>query len=94
MSKVLVAEYRGVSIFKIPDSIDLKDKTVVSDYTVKWDKLYITFVDSKREQLVIVPSSSDDIDYKYPNDESIQLVEDLDDDYKQSIMSDNEEEDE
>ena len=95
MSKVLVAEYRGMSLFKIPKDINLEDKTMVKDYGVKWDKLYIEFVDTTREELIIKASSSDDIDYKYPNETSIQLVEDLEDDYRQSLSdyeSDEEEE--
>jgi hypothetical protein len=94
MAKVLIAEYRGVSIFKIPKGLDLEDKTIVSSYYVKWDKLYVNFVDTTKDELVIEYSASDDIIYRHPHSERITLVEDLDDVEKQLIWDTDDEDEE
>jgi len=62
--------YAPASIFKIPKTIDLEDKTVVKGYWVKYDTLYIEFVDTTRETLLIEPymSATETQDYKHPQE--------------------------
>ncbi len=43
--KVVVATYTIESVFKIPKGLDLEDKTIVKQWYVKWDTLYIEKVD-------------------------------------------------
>jgi flagellar biosynthesis GTPase FlhF len=41
--QVFVARYIQEVVYKLPDNLDLKDKTVVKDYWVKWNTLYIEY---------------------------------------------------
>ncbi len=42
--KIVVATYwRPNSIFKIPENLDLEDSTIVEEWWVKFNKLYITY---------------------------------------------------
>ena len=70
--------YAPSSIFKIPKTIDLEDKTVVKGYWVKYDTLYIEFVDTTREVLEIQPylPASEAQDYKHPQELEIVDAED------------------
>ena len=70
--------YAPSSIFKIPKTIDLGDKTVVKGYWVKYDTLYIEFVDTTREVLEIQPclAASESQDYKHPQELEIVDAED------------------
>ena len=73
--KVVVATYMPPqSVFKIPKNIDLEDKSIVKDWGVKWDKLYICQVKDD-EELIIEPyyrADDEQIDLKYANDTTIQ----------------------
>lgn len=78
--KVIRAWYVSpVSVFKIPKTIDIEDVTVVKGYWVKYDKLYIEFVDSSKDVLVVEPlenyhaKNSFDTDFKNP--EFIQVAD-------------------
>jgi len=44
--QTVVASYTTDAVFKIPDGLDLEDKTVVQDWRTKYGKLYITYVNS------------------------------------------------
>ena len=70
--------YAPSSIFKIPKTIDLGDKAVVKGYWVKYDTLYIEFVDPTREELVIQPylPASEAQDYKHPQELEVVDAED------------------
>lgn len=76
MSKVIRANYfPPMSIFKIPKTIDIEDKTLVKGYWVKYETLYIEFVDTTRETLEIEPyisATDDNGDFKYPENIKIE----------------------
>ena len=68
--KIVVASYTTEGVFKIPDALDLEDKTVVQDWRTKYGNLYITYVNSD-EELEIEPVWDVEIDCKYSSDEVI-----------------------
>ena len=70
--KVVATIYQG-GVFKIPDNLDLEDKSVVSEWFVKWNILYINYADGKKEN--IEPYMDYQDDYKFPNE---TLIEDED----------------
>jgi hypothetical protein len=41
--KVLAARYSDESIYKLPNNLDLEDKSVVKEYWVKWGELFISY---------------------------------------------------
>ena len=69
MSKVLVAQYKCESIFKIPDGIDLKDHK----WYVRYNVLHIILADDT--ELDIEPENRD-CDFKSPDETSIENEED------------------
>jgi len=80
--KIVVASYTTEAVFKIPDGLDLEDKTVVQDWRTKYGKLYITYVNS--EELLEIDSEWDtEIDYKYSSDEVIMDADEFHIDYEQ-----------
>jgi hypothetical protein len=72
--QIVVASYTTEAVFKIPDGVDLEDKTVVSSWGTKYARLYIYYVNSD-EELEIEPEWETEIDYKYSSDE---IIEDAD----------------
>jgi len=46
---VVRVTYLTESIFKIPDGLDLSDKSIVKEWFVKWDELHIRYVDGRKE---------------------------------------------
>lgn len=74
--KVVVATYSPQSVFKIPKNIDLEDESIVKDWGVKWDILYITLVKDD-EELRIEPHyyANEQIDLKYATDTTIEDAE-------------------
>ena len=92
MSKVIRANYfPPMSIFKIPKTIDIEDKTLVKGYWVKYETLYIEFVDTTKETLEIEPyisATDENGDFKYPENIKIQ------DAYEYGISDSEEEEEE
>ena len=86
MPKVVVAKYTTSALFIVPKGIDLEDKTQVKDWETKYATLYIYFVDSTREPLVIEAEFEPQIEYKYPNEEMIE------DGYNYGYSDDEEEE--
>jgi hypothetical protein len=81
--------YPPASVFKIPKTIDIEDKSVVKGYWVKYDQLYIVFVDESKDMLIIEAhlSASESQDYKHP--ENLEVV-----DADEEGISDDEEEEE
>ena len=67
--KIVSAEYSCGSEFKIPDNVDLNNKQQVKSWGVKWNTLYIEYVDGIIED--IQPVYDAEIDYKYPTMEEI-----------------------
>jgi len=63
------------AIFKIPDGLDLEDKSVVADWGVKYGVLHIKYVDGRKEKIgwSIDPS---DFDYKWAEDMAIENADD------------------
>ena len=71
--KVLRANYYPPEhVFKIPNNLDLEDKSVIESWGVKWGKLYITYV-GKEEQEVIEQVYESEVDYKFP--ENVEIVD-------------------
>jgi hypothetical protein len=64
--------YPPEHIFKIPDGLDLEDKSVVKDWGVKWGKLYITYADGKEQKIGQSLFWENDIDFKWP--ENVEIV--------------------
>jgi len=80
--------YPPASVFKIPKTIDIEDKSVVKDYWVRYDELCIVFVDESKDMLCIQPCRSalqEEQDYKHP--ENLEIV-----DADEEGISDDEEE--
>ena len=45
---IVFAEYYGPeSVFKIPNGLDLEDKSIVDEWVVKYNTLYIKYVDGE-----------------------------------------------
>lgn len=69
--KVVRVTYWLESIFKIPDDLDLEDKSVVSEWYVKYNILNIIYADGKEEEIEATLDAQD-TDYKYPKDTEIE----------------------
>ena len=83
--KVVVAHFNLCSTFKIPDGLDLEDKSVVKNYHVKWSSLYIEYIDGKIEEI-----KSYDEDALLPDEICIEDAEDYGIDYTDEEESDSE----
>jgi hypothetical protein len=60
--KVLVASFTQESVFKLPNNLDLEDKSVVKEYYVKWDELVISYTSLENwEKYTSQPEDEDDI---------------------------------
>ena len=71
--KVVVATLYPVEIiFKVPDGIDLEDKTVVENYWYKYGTLYIKYV-GKDDYEEIEPCYEDEAEYKYAK--NVEIVD-------------------
>jgi len=77
--KVVVAHYFCQGIFKIPDGLDLNE-TVVKDWTVRRDTLYIHYVDGREDK--IESHVDTEPDWKYP-DCKIEDAEDYNVEYSE-----------
>ena len=85
--KCVSATYLTQYIFKIPDGLDLEDKSVVKFWGVKWAKLYIVYVDGREEEIEEYMEAEPD--YKHPDSVAIEDADDYNVDYEE----DEEEED-
>jgi len=79
--KVVVANYFCQGIFKIPDGLDLNDETVVNGWTVRYETLYIYYVDGRKEEIEShVDTEPDwkmpDIEVKDADDYCVEYSED------------------
>jgi len=79
--KIVTASYTTDAVFKIPDGLDLEDKTVVESWQTKWGKLYINYVDSD-EAVEIEPEWDPEMDFKYLSDENIEDADDYNIEYE------------
>ena len=64
--------YAPESVFKIPDGLDLEDESIVESWGVKWNKLYINYVDGREEEIDPYLDCEDNTDYKYPKELEIE----------------------
>ena len=69
MAQVLVAEYSFKTYFKIPLGMVLEDTKIIKDFFIKWNTLYIQFVDENKETLEIESCYDEEPDMKYPTNE-------------------------
>ena len=82
--KVVVADYNfPKAIFKIPDGLDLEDKTLVQEWFVKKMYLNIIYVDGTCEEIPWEWDPTEEgVDWKYP-DFQIEDAEDCGIDYSE-----------
>ena len=80
------------SVFKIPDGLDLEDETIVEYWQVKYNELYIKYVNG--EVLTIEPSwdGSESMDYKLPMDCEIIDADDIGFEYSEDEHEESEDE--
>lgn len=71
--KAVYAEYIIGRWFKIPDGLDLEDKTVVQFWIVHYGHLEIFYTDGREE---IIEMEDNAFDYKRPKETSIEDAED------------------
>ncbi|AYR04600.1 hypothetical protein [Chrysochromulina parva virophage Larry] len=62
---VIVARYNEEHHFKIPIGVDLDDKTQVRKWGMKWNKLWIEYIDGREED--IDSYIEFEVDYKNPD---------------------------
>jgi len=87
--KILKAIYYPREVFfKIPKNIDLEDKSKVEKYWVKWNMLFIKFIDGTIQKIECCQEN--DEEYKHPENTEIKDK----DDYGWFSDSDEEDEDE
>ena len=67
--------YPPEAVFKIPDGLDLEDKTVVANWGVKYGVLHIEYVDGRKEEIswAIDPT---EYDYKWSESTTIENADD------------------
>ena len=65
--KIVCATYICESHFSIPDGLDLNDKTKVEGWGVKWDRLWIKYVDGTEEDINATYEAQEMEDWKRPN---------------------------
>jgi hypothetical protein len=63
---IVVAHYIEQHNFKIPIGIDLDDPTQVRNWGVKWNKMWIEYIDGREEEIDAYIEF--EIDYKEPNE--------------------------
>ena len=74
--KMVVAEYwPPVSYYKLPDGLDLEDKTVIKSYGIRWTTLYIEFVDGKTLEIEAANCAEEEMDWKRPKSVEIEDVD-------------------
>ena len=78
--QVVRAAYEGESYFKIPDGLDLEDKTIVECWLVKWNVLSIKYVGKVGKEQWDEIQAYDEwgLDLKNPYDEEIKSAGDAD----------------
>tara|TARA_R110001606_G_scaffold133796_4_gene269850 strand:- start:1024 stop:1380 length:357 start_codon:yes stop_codon:yes gene_type:complete len=84
--RVVTATYPPfTTVFKIPDNLDLEDKSVVKSWRVKYNQLYINFVSGMTGVIEPYWDACDEANHKSPEDYRIEDAEEVgmcvDDDY-------------
>ena len=73
--KILKAIYYPREVFfKIPKNIDLEDKSKVEEYWVKWNMLFIKFIDGTIQKIECCQEN--DEEYKHPENTEIKDKDD------------------
>jgi len=75
-SKVVIVEYHYREAFKVPQGMDLEDKTQVQDWWVKWNKLKILLVDGTVLEIQPEWDCVDDSMKRPSDDPTIENAED------------------
>ena len=60
--QIVRGAYSAYQYFKIPDGLDLEDKTKVAEWGLDWDNLYIVLVDGTRIDTDPEPGGGDNFD--------------------------------
>jgi len=71
--KVVGCTFTENLCFKIPDGIDLEDKTIVKSWGVKWGTLRIVYTNGQEEEIIF---EDNEPDYKHPATMEIQPAQD------------------
>ena len=80
--KCVVANYcEPEAVFKIPDGLDLEDKSTVTNWYVRYSTLYIFYVDGRQEEIEMDYESEPD--YKRPINTTIEDAEDYTVEYEE-----------
>lgn len=77
--QVVRAEFTAVSVFVVPEGIDLDNTEQVEEWYVKYNNLYIHMKDGREFEIIAYIDALSD-DYKHPTKETIE-TEPVDDDY-------------
>jgi len=86
--KIVTATYKCESNFSIPDGLDLNDKTKVEGWGVKWDRLWIKYVDGTEEDINATYEAQECEDWKRPQEVNIESL--CDDDVDEYYPDDDE----
>ena len=71
-SKVLVATFMTQAVFKIPKGLNLYDKTIVKEFYVRYDTLYIEYTDGRTDKI----EEEYNDEPKHPDETNIEDAED------------------
>ena len=71
-SKVLVATFMTQAVFKIPKGLDLYDKTIVKEFYVRYNILYIEYTDGRTDKI----EEEYNDEPKHPDETNIEDAED------------------
>ena len=80
-SKVLVATFMTQAVFKIPKGLNLYDKTIVKEFYVRYDTLYIEYTDGRTDEI----EQEYNDEPKHPDETNIEDAEDwgIDSEYEE-----------
>jgi hypothetical protein len=79
---VVVATYYTESVFEIPDGLDLEDTTIVKYWGVRYNELFIVYVNGEEKTFSPKLDARDD-DLKQPKELEIEPVEDVGYEYEE-----------
>jgi hypothetical protein len=89
---VVFAEYyTPESVFKIPDGLDLEDKTIVKQWWVKYNTLNIQYVGEEEEVWINPVWDASENDFKWPRECEIRPADDLGGDFYEEEDAEEEE---
>ena len=74
MSQTVFATYSTTRLIAVPLGLDLNNTSVVSNWWVKWDTLFIRFADGRLKKIAASPDKKAQFDLESP--EKVELVVD------------------